>query len=126
MKPQWMQSIIQVKNLRKMKTKHIDNLADLRQAKRKLKMKMALADQRAKEGFLYTTANRLFGSIEKNSAIQNSALGQNVNSSLNFLSDKATEKFNLGKTARSLISIAILVAAPIIAKKIQDFTDNQS
>lgn len=123
MKQQWMQLIIQAK---KMKTKHIDNLADLRLAKRELKMKMALADQRAKEGFLYTTANRLFGSIEKNSTIQNSSLGQNVNSSLNFLSGKATEKFNLGKTAQSLLSIAILVAAPFIAKKIQDFTDNQS
>lgn len=123
MKPQWMQSIIQAK---KMKTKHIDNLADLRQAKRELKMKMALADQRAKEGFLYSTVNKLFGSIDRNSAVQNSVMGENVNSSLNFLSNQATKKFNLGKTAQSLISIAILVAAPIIAKKIQDFTDNQS
>jgi len=123
LKPQWMQSIIQAK---KMKTKHIDNLADLRQAKRELKMKMALADQRAKEGFLYSTVNKLFGSIDRNSAVQNSVMGENVNSSLNFLSNQATKKFNLGKTAQSLISIAILVAAPIIAKKIQDFTDNQS
>lgn len=123
MKPQWMQSIIQAK---KMKTKHIDNLADLRQAKRELKMKMTVADQRAKEGFLYSTVNKLFGSIDRNSAVQNSVMGENVNSSLNFLSNQATKKFNLGKTAQSLISIAILVAAPIIAKKIQDFTDNQS
>lgn len=123
MKPQWMQSIIQAK---KMKTKHIDNLADLRQAKRELKMKMTVADQRAKEGFLYSTVNKLFGSIDRNSTVQNSVMGENVNSSLNFLSNQATKKFNLGKTAQSLISIAILVAAPIIAKKIQDFTDNQS
>lgn len=123
MKPQWMQSIIQAK---KMKTKHIDNLADLRQAKRELKMKMTVADQRAKEGFLYSTVNKLFGSIDRNSEVQNSVMGENVNSSLNFLSNQATKKFNLGKTAQSLISIAILVAAPIIAKKIQDFTDNQS
>lgn len=109
-----------------MKTKHIDNLADLRQAKRELKMKMTVADQRAKEGFLYSTVNKLFGSIDRNSEVQNSVMGENVNSSLNFLSNQATKKFNLGKTAQSLISIAILVAAPIIAKKIQDFTDNQS
>lgn len=123
MKPQWMQSIIQAK---KMKTKHIDNLADLRQAKRELKMKMTVADQRAKEGFLYSIVNKLFGSIDRSSEVQNSVMGENVNSSLNFLSNQATKKFNLGKTAQSLISIAILVAAPIIAKKIQDFTDNQS
>lgn len=109
-----------------MRTKDIDSLADLRRAKRELKMKMALADQHAKEGFVYKTVNKLFGSIEKNSTIQNSSLGQNVNTSLNFLSDKATEKFNLGKTARSLLSIGIMVAAPIIAKKIQDFTNKRS
>lgn len=101
-------------------------MADLRQAKRELRMKMTLADQRAKEGFLYSTVNKLLGSIDKNSAVQNSVMGENVNSSLNFLSNQAVKKFNLGKTAQSLISIAILVAAPIIAKKIQDFTDNQS
>lgn len=108
-----------------MKTKHIDSLEDLRKAKRELKMKMKLADQKAKNGFLYSTVNKLFNSVETNNSIQNSTIGSNVNSSLNFLSDKAARKFKLSKSAQNLISTAILIAAPIIAKKIQDYIDQK-
>lgn len=107
-----------------MKDKKISNLAELRQAKRELKIKMALADKRAKEGFIYSSVNKLFGSIEKNSELRKSKLGNNVHNSLNFLSEKADDKFNLSSTTKKLISTIIVVAAPIIAKKIQDYIDD--
>lgn len=108
----------------KMKTKHIQTLAELREAKKKLKIKMAIADEKAREGFLYSTINKLFDSIENSSKTWNTPMSENIHSSLNFISNRATKKFNLGKTTQSIISIAILIGAPIIAKKIQDFIDD--
>jgi len=106
-----------------MKTKHIETLAELRQAKKELKLKMALADKKAKESFLYSTVNKLVNTIENKSIVQKTSLGGNVHSSLNFLSDKAAEKFRLGKTSKNILSLTIMIAAPIIAKKIQDYLE---
>jgi len=108
-----------------MKTKDINNLADLRQAKKELKLKMARADEEAKNGFLYSTINKLFSKVEDNSAVQNTTLGAGVSSALNFLSDKAQSRFNMSKTAKTVFSIAVVVAAPIIAKKVQELIDKK-
>lgn len=108
----------------KTETRHIKTLAELREAKRELRMKIALADRNSRQSFLFSSASKLFNRIEDSSSIQQSGLGQNVYSALNLVSEKANEKFQLGKTAKTLISIAILVSAPIIAKKIQDIIDD--
>lgn len=106
-----------------MEKKRIENLDQLREAKRKLKIKMALADKRAKEGFLYSTFNRFFNSVESSSVLQRNPLSKNIHNSLNFLSNKASDKFELSKTTQSIVSAAIVLAAPFIAKKLQDFID---
>lgn len=108
-----------------MKTKDIKTLADLRQAKRELKLEMKLADERAKQGFLYSSVNKLFNEVESNSKTLQSPVGDGVNTALGFLSDQAQSRFNLSKTTKSLISVGIVLAAPIIAKKIQDFIDDR-
>lgn len=108
-----------------MKTKDINTLADLRQAKKELKLKMARADKEAQDGFLYKTVNQLFNKVEDNSKVQNTPVGNGVSSALNFLSNQAQNHFNLGKTAKTVFSIAIVVAAPIIAKKVQEFIDDK-
>ena len=108
-----------------MRTKDINSLADLRQAKRKLKLEMARADREAKEGFLYSTVNKLFHTIEDNSHTQNTPVGNGIHSALNFLSDQAQNRFNMGKTAKTILSIAVVVAAPIIAKKVQEIIDKR-
>jgi len=108
-----------------MKTKDINNLADLRQAKKELKLKMARADEEAKNGFLYSTINKLFSKVEDNSVVQNTALGAGVSSALNFLSDQAQNRFNMGRTAKTVLSIAVIVAAPVIAKKVQELIDKK-
>lgn len=108
-----------------MRTKDINNLADLRQAKKELKHKMALADKEAKEGFLYSTVNKLFNKIEDNSLVQNTPIGSGVSSALNFLSSQAGNRFKIGKTGKTILSVAAIVAAPVIAKKIQEFVDQR-
>ena len=108
-----------------MKTKDINNLNDLRRAKRELKLKMARADEEAKDGFVYKTVNSLFNKIEDSSDVQMTPIGSGVNSALSFLSGQVQNRFNMGKTAKTILSIAVVVAAPIIAKKVQEFIDNK-
>lgn len=108
-----------------MKTKDIHNLADLRQAKKELKLKMARADEEAKNGFLYSTVNKLFSKVEDHSAVQNTTVGAGVSSALNFVSNQAQNRFNMGKTAKTVLSIAVVIAAPIIAKKVQELIDEK-
>ena len=108
-----------------MRTKNINNLSDLRKAKAELKLKMAEADAEAKDGFLYKTVNSLFNKIEDSSNVQITPVGNGVSSALNFISDQAQNRFNIGKTGKTLLSIAVVVAAPIIAKKVQEFIDEK-
>lgn len=108
-----------------MKNKRITNLAELRQAKKDLKIKMELADKKAKDGLIFSAVNKLFNSVEDQGLIQNSTIGSGVHSALNFLSGRAENQFNLGKTGKLLLSTAIIVGAPIIAKKLQEFVDHK-
>ncbi len=118
-----MQLIIQMKM--KMNYKEINTLEQLRAAKLELKQRMKSADQDAKEGFLYKTVNQLFNKVEDNSATFQSPVGSGVNSALNFISNQAQSRFNMGKTTKTLLSLAVVVAAPIIAKKVQDLIDKK-
>lgn len=108
-----------------MKTKDINTLADLRQAKQELKQKMARADKEAQDGFLYKTFNNLFKKVEDNSIVQNTPVGNGVHSALNFISNQAQNHFNMGKTTKTIFSLALMVATPIIAKKVQEFIDEK-
>jgi|SRR5690606_32174619 len=108
-----------------MKTKDINSLADLRQAKRELKLKMARADRDAQDNFLLSSVNKLFSKVEKSSEVQSSPVGSGVSNALNFLSNQAENRLNLGKTGKTVLSIAIAVAAPMIAKKVQEMIDKR-
>lgn len=108
-----------------MKTKEINTLADLRQAKQELKQKMARADREAQDGFLYKTLNNLFKKVEDNSIVQNTPVGNGVHSALNFLSHQVQNRFHMGKTTKTIFSVALMVAAPIIAKKLQEYIDEK-
>ncbi|MFA7447434.1 MAG: hypothetical protein WCY77_03270 [Weeksellaceae bacterium] len=108
-----------------MDLKNIDSLADLRAAKKELKFRMAMEEQEAKQGFLYSTVNKLFHKMEDTSIVQNSTIGSGVHNTLNFLSEKAESKFQLNKTTKTILSVAIMLAVPIITKKIQEFIDDK-
>lgn len=105
--------------------KHINNLEQLRAAKRELKLRMAREDREAQEGFLYSTVNKLFSKVENNATTQSTPVGNGVHSALNFLSNQAQSRFNMGSTAKSILSIGIVIAAPIIARKIQELIDKK-
>lgn len=120
-----MPSIILTKTKTMKNLKHINNLEQLRAAKRELKLKMAREDREAQEGFLYSTVNKLFSKVENNASSQSTLVGNGVHSALNFLSNQAQNRLNLGSTAKSIISIGIVIAAPIIAKKIQELIDKR-
>ena len=107
------------------KMKHINNLQQLRAAKKELKLKMAREDKEAQEGFLYSTVNKLFSKVENNASAQSTPIGSGVHTALNFLSNQAQNRFQLGSTAKSIISIGIVIAAPIIAKKLQELIDKR-
>lgn len=108
-----------------MKTKHINTLAELRQAKKALKEKMEVADLEVQDNFLYNTATKLFSSIENNSFINDSPIGSGVNNVLNFITTQAGTRLNFGKAGKTILSVAVIVAAPIIAKKVQEFIDDR-
>jgi hypothetical protein len=120
-----MLSIILTKTKKMKKLKHINNLEQLRAAKRDLKLKMAREDREAQDGFLYSTVNKLFSKVENNASSQSTPVGNGVHSALNFLSNQAQTRFNLGSTAKSLISIGVVIAAPIIARKLQELIDKR-
>ena len=63
--------------------------------------------------------------MENNAATQSTPVGNGVHSALNFISNQAQNRLNLGSTAKSIISIGIVIAAPIIAKKIQELIDKR-
>lgn len=108
-----------------MENKKIKSLADLRRAKRDLKFQIDIANHKAKSGFVASSALKLFNSVESNAAINNSIVGTRVNSTLGFLSNAAEKRFNLSETGKTILSLAIVIAAPIIAKKIQDYIDDE-
>lgn len=109
----------------KMKTKDINTLADLRLAKKQLKEKMSNADNEAKEGFLYKTFNNLVSKVEDNSSIIGTPVGNGVNTALSFISGQASQRLKMSPTAKTILSIAVIVATPIIAKKVQELIDRR-
>lgn len=103
----------------------IKSLAELRMAKKALKFKIDAADQQAKEGLILSSVNKFFGSVESNSHVHSSKLGAGVHSALGFLSNTVEKTFKLSNRSSSIVSIGIAIAAPIIAKKLQDYLDKK-
>lgn len=101
----------------------ITSLKELRATKRELKQEMAIYDQNAKNGFFVNTLNKFV----KNSSTKSlqTPIGTGVNTALNLISKQAQSKFNLGKTGKTVLSVAILIATPIIVKKVQEFIDDK-
>lgn len=110
---------------KKINYKEINNLADLRLAKKQLKAKMSNADRDAQEGFLYKTFNGLVNKVEDSSSVLGTPIGNGVNTALSFISGQATQRFKMGTTGKTILSLAVIVAAPIIAKKIQELIDER-
>lgn len=109
--------------MKKINYKEINNLADLRLAKKQLKDKMSNADKDAKEGFFYKTFNNLVNKVEDNSSVLGTPVGNGVNTALSFISGQASQRLKMSPTAKTVLSLAVIVATPIIAKKVQELID---
>jgi hypothetical protein len=105
--------------------KPIRTLAELRAEKMKIKRKIRDDDEKAKNGFLYNIFEKLTSKVEDSTIVQQTPIGSGVYGALNFLSTKAQDKFRLGNTGKAVISIAAVVLAPVIAKKIQHFIEDK-
>lgn len=110
---------------KKINYKDINTLADLRLAKKQLKNRMSNADKKTQDGFLYKTFNNLVNKVEDNSSVLGSPIGNGVNSALNFISGQASQRLKMGATGKTILSIAVAIAVPIVAKKIQGYLEDK-
>ena len=104
---------------------NISNLQELRSAKKELRKKLAQSDLNATNGFLMNTVDKFINSASKTSKMVQTPVGSGVSSALHFVSKQAQNRLNLGKTGKTILSIAILVATPIVVKKVQELIDEK-
>lgn len=107
-----------------MRTDNIKNLQDLRQAKRELKHKMELQNREIKNNFLFSSAERLASRLEHIPVPPQTPVGKGVSQAMGFINDQIDDRLQPSKTVKGIISIALVIAAPIVAKKVQEFIDD--
>ena len=104
---------------------NISNLQELRAAKNELRKKIAQSDLSAKNNFLVNTVDKLVNHASTTSNMIQTPVGSGVSTALHFVSNQAQNRFHLGKTGKTVLSIAILIATPIIVKKVQGLIDEK-
>lgn len=93
-----------------MKLKDINSLAQLRAAKAELKLKMKRTDEKAKNSFVYSTINKLFGS-KSDSASHSAVLDSGTFDAIQFLGSQ-----NKSGLAKPILSTIVAIAVPILAR----------
>ena len=96
-----------------MQTKHIDNQAQLREAKLELKKKMVQTDHDLQDNWLFSFVNKLVGKKKK------SNVDETTEDNLKFLASQEQKKFDYEKIGKIVLSIALTIAAPILARKLK-------
>ena len=95
-----------------MQTKHIDTQAQLREAKLELKKKMVQTDRDLQDNWLFSFVNKLVGKKKKSNVYET------TEDNLKFLASQEKEKFDYEKIGKIVLSIAIAIVAPILARKL--------
>lgn len=98
-----------------MKTKDINTLAQLRQAKKDLKLNMKRADQDISGNFIYSTINNLLSG--KNKKHTSPILDEGTLNAINFVAAEE-KKIKVGKVPALILSVAAAIAVPILTKKV--------
>ncbi len=101
-----------------MRTKDINTLAQLRQVKNELKLKMKLADEEAKDSFIYSALNNLFPGKKKKQNSVSPVLDLSTTNAIRFLADQTKNKTGIGEIAKLVLSVTLAIAAPILARKV--------
>lgn len=97
-----------------METKHIDTQAQLREAKTNLKIKMKQADKSLEDNWIFSLIKKFTGGAKNK---QNS-IDVNTENNLKFIASQDSKKINFIKIGKSILSIGIAIAAPLLAKKV--------
>lgn len=96
--------------------KQIKNLNDLRLAKKRLKADIRKSEKVNENSLV----NKAFGTFSSFTTDQNFASNK-VESTLQWLGDKASNKYPMKGLSKVIISGLIIIAVPIITEKIQDY-----
>ena len=108
----------------KMKNKQelsaIKNLDDLRIAKRKLKLQMKVSESKHENSFVNKAV-----SIVSNLKSDTYFTSSKVENALNWVGDKASEKYPMKGVTKIVIAGLIMIAVPIITSKIQEYIEEK-
>lgn len=96
-----------------MRTKDINNLADLRKVKTEMKARMKEADENLQDGWLFSTLNGLFGKNKGSRAIS-PALDSGTLGAMKFLGSQQQGRF--GEIISRALPIATTIAAPLLVR----------
>ena len=117
----WKQCL--TKKMMTMKNKQqlaIKSLEDLRREKRRLRLEMKASEDKHDYSCVNKAVN-LVSSIKNDSSFTSSK----VEDALQWVGDKASEKYPMKGFTKILISGLILVAVPIITTKLQEYIDDK-
>ena len=96
--------------------KQIKNLNDLRLAKKRLKADIRKSEKVNENSLV----NKAFGTFSSFTTDQNFASNK-VESTLQWLGEKASNKYPMKGLSKVIISGLIIIAVPIVTEKIQDY-----
>ena len=96
--------------------KQIKNLNDLRLAKKRIKADIRKSEKVNENSLV----NKAFGAFSSFTTDQNFASNK-VESTLQWLGEKASNKYPMKGLSKVIISGLIIIAVPIITEKIQDY-----
>lgn len=94
----------------------IKNLEDLRLAKKKLKKEMKLAEKKQEN----SPINKL-GNIITSFTTDDQFASSKIESSLQWIGDKASNKYPMKGLSKIIVSGIIMIAVPVITAKIQNY-----
>lgn len=109
-----------------MKTKDINTLSQLRQAKAELKLKMKQADKSMNENIIYAGLNKLFAGNKKKTNYDPAVMDEGTENSIRFLASQTSHRSGVWRYLKPALSLAITIAAPILAKKAGDLINKKS
>lgn len=109
-----------MKNTHHKSKKRIKNLEDLRLAKNQIKRELKTIEDR-QENSIVVRAFDVYKQIRHNQTFASSK----IEKTLNWLGDKASEKYPLNGVTKIVISSLIVIAVPIITSKVQEFIKNK-
>ena len=105
-----------MKNNSKPQRPQIKNLEELRLAKKRIKAEMKLAEKQ-QENSVVNKAVSFISNLKADESIASSK----IESSLQWLGNKASEKYPMKGFSKIIISGLIMLAVPIITSKVQDY-----